>query len=115
MAAHRGGFTLIEVVVAMLLFAIGAAALAQTLVIAQRTRASSARGLQALALAEQRLERWHAGERDEEAVQVGPFTLRARGAAFDGVADLEHVAITVEWHDRGPQHLALAGLLRRSR
>jgi prepilin-type N-terminal cleavage/methylation domain-containing protein len=115
MATRGAGFTLIEVVVAMLLFAVGAAALAQTLVIAQRTRASSARWGQALALAEQRLERWHAGERDDETTQVGEFTLRTTAEAFDGSELLERVAITVEWQDRGPQRLALAGLLRRSR
>lgn len=115
MPARVAGFTLIEVVVAMLLFAVGAAALAQTLAIAQHTRASSARWVHALALAEQRLERWHAGERGEDVARVGEFTLRAQREPFGDAARLERVAITVEWQDRGPQRLALTGLLRRDR
>jgi prepilin-type N-terminal cleavage/methylation domain-containing protein len=46
------GFTLIEVLVALLLFAVGAAALAETLVVAQRLRVSSGRWLRAVELAE---------------------------------------------------------------
>jgi len=109
------GFTLIEVVVAMLLFAIGAAALAQTLVIAQHLRASTGRWLRAIELAEQRLELLRAGERSDDAGTLGEFTRRWRAAPLAGLPALERLEVTVTWEDRGAQRLELTALQRRER
>jgi len=109
------GFTLIEVVVALLLFAVGAAALAETLVLAQHLRASSGRQLRALELAEERLERLRAGERGGDAAPLGVFTRSWRSGAVPDEPGLERVDVTVTWEDRGAQEVRLSALLRRDR
>lgn len=108
----RRGFTLIEVMVALCLFALGAAALAETLVVAQRVRASSARWGRAVALAEERLERLRAGDRSDDPAPIGEFTRAWRAEPFAGGPGLERIDVTVDWEDRGPQRLTLTGLLR---
>jgi prepilin-type N-terminal cleavage/methylation domain-containing protein len=107
------GFTLVEVVVALLLFAIGAAALAQTLVVAQQQRASTGRWLHAVTLAEERLELLRAGARDDDAAPLGEFTRRWSSVAV--APGLERVEVTVHWQDRGPQVFALTALRRTGR
>ena len=113
MGGHRG-FTLIEVMVALCLFALGAAALAETLVVAQRVRASSARWGRATALAEERLERLRAGDRSDDAAPLGEFTRAWRAGDVDGEPGLERVDVSVDWEDRGHQRLTLTALLRRA-
>ncbi|MDX2166982.1 MAG: prepilin-type N-terminal cleavage/methylation domain-containing protein [Deltaproteobacteria bacterium] len=105
------GFTLIEVLVALVLFALGAAALAETLVVAQRQRVSSGRWLRAVELAEERLELVRAGERGTDGAPLGEFTRSWHAAAV--AAGLERVDVTVTWEDRGPQSFALSALRRR--
>lgn len=109
------GFSLIEVMVALCVFALGAAALAETLMIAQRVRASSARWLQAVTLAEERLERLRGGDRSEDGAPLGEFTRSWRSESVEGAADLERVDVMVDWNDRGLQRLTLTTLARRSR
>lgn len=111
----RRGFTLIEVLVALCVFAVGAAALAQTLVVAQQARASSARWGRATTLAEDRLERLRAGDRSDDGAPLGEFTRAWRASVFDGDPDVERIDVTVDWEDRGPQRLTLTALLRRVR
>lgn len=109
MSGARGS-TLIEVMVALCLFALGAAAVAETLMVAQRTRASSARWLRATALAEERLERLRAGDRSDDAAPLGEFTRRWRRT--DHAPGLARYDVVVEWDDRGRQRLTLTTLLR---
>lgn len=109
------GFTLIEVVVACCVFAIGAAALATTLMLAQRLRASSARWQHALALAEERLERLRAGDRGADAAPLGHYARSWHSAPFDTDPALERLDVRVEWDDRGRQLLTLTTLQRRVR
>jgi prepilin-type N-terminal cleavage/methylation domain-containing protein len=109
------GFSLIEVMVALCVFALGATALAETLMIAQRTRASSARWLQAVTLAEERLEHLRGGDRSEDGAPLGEFTRSWRSETVDGTADLERVDVMVDWTDRGVRRLTLTTLARRSR
>ncbi|HSQ01083.1 MAG TPA: prepilin-type N-terminal cleavage/methylation domain-containing protein [Candidatus Dormibacteraeota bacterium] len=109
----RRGFTLIEVMVAMCLFALGAAALAETLVVAQRVRASSARWGRAVALAEERLELLRAGDRGDDPAPIGEFTRAWRREAFDGGSGLDRIDVSVDWEDRGHQRFTLTALLRR--
>ncbi|MBX3023466.1 prepilin-type N-terminal cleavage/methylation domain-containing protein [bacterium] len=107
------GFTLIEVMVALCLFALGAAALAETLMIAQRVRASSARWSQAVGLAEDRLERLRAGDRDDDAAPIGEFTRAWRREPWTDAPGLDRVEVSVVWEDHGAQRFALQALLRR--
>jgi len=110
----RRGFTLIEVMVAMCLFALGAAALAETLVVAQRVRASSARWSRATTLAEERLERLRAGDRSDDPAPIGEFTRSWHSEPFTGGPGLDRIDVNVDWEDRGRQRLTLTALLRRS-
>jgi type II secretory pathway pseudopilin PulG len=104
--------TLIELLVAVLIFAMAAAAVAQTLITAQQARASSERWLRATQLAEERLERLRSGARDDEGAPSGLFTRRwqARAAPMGGA--LEQLDVTVTWEDRGTQRLVLSALRR---
>jgi prepilin-type N-terminal cleavage/methylation domain-containing protein len=115
MMGDRRGFTLIEVMVALCLFALGAAALAETLVVAQRVRASSARWGRAVALAEERLERLRAGDRSDDPSPIGEFTRAWRREPFDGGPGLDRIDVSIDWEDRGHQRLTLTALMRRDR
>jgi prepilin-type N-terminal cleavage/methylation domain-containing protein len=107
------GFTLIEVLVALLLFAVGAAALAETLVVAQRLRVSSGRWLRAVELAEERLELVRAGDRSDDGAPLGEFTRSWQASAVAGTTRLERVEVVVTWEDHGPQSFALSALRRK--
>jgi prepilin-type N-terminal cleavage/methylation domain-containing protein len=109
------GFTLIEVMVALCLFALGAAALAETLVVAQRVRASSARWQRAVALAEERLERLRAGDRSDDAAPIGEFTRSWHREPFDGAPGVDRLEVSVVWEDRGQQRFTLDALQRSDR
>ena len=112
--AGERGTTLMELLVAVVLFGLTAAALAQTLVSAQRLRASSEHWLRATELADERLERLRAGDRSEDAASIGVFTRTWRAGVADGTAEMERIDLTVEWEDRGPQRFALSVLRRRA-
>lgn len=109
----NAGFTLIEVVVALLIFAVGATALAQTVVLTQHLRASSARWQRGLELAEQRLESLRAGERSEEAGSFGAFTRSWTSGPYV-VPGLDRLDVTVTWDDHGAQRLVLTTLQRHT-
>lgn len=115
MGSGRGGFTLIELLVAVALFGLVAAALAQTVITAQQTRAGSARWLHATALAEERLERWRGGDRSEDGAPIGEFTRTWRAAPAADLPGLERIDVTVTWHDHGPQRFTLSALGRTVR
>jgi prepilin-type N-terminal cleavage/methylation domain-containing protein len=111
----RRGFTLIEVIIAMCLFALGAAAVAETLVVAQRVRAASARWGRAVGLAEERFERLRGGDRSADPAPIGDFTRSWHSEPFEGAPELDRVDVSVDWEDRGHQRFTLTGLLRRIR
>jgi prepilin-type N-terminal cleavage/methylation domain-containing protein len=106
------GFTVIELLVALVVFAALAGALAQTLVRAQRVRASSALWLRATALAEERLERLRAGDRSEDAAPIGPFTRAWRAEPAAAAPGLERRDVEVTWEDHGPRRFVLSALAR---
>jgi len=108
------GFTVIELMVALLIFAAVAAGLAQTLIQAQQMRASSARWLRATQLAEERLERLRAGDRSDDTAPLGEFTRSWRAEPADA-AGLERLDVQVAWEDRGAQRFALVALGRTAR
>jgi Tfp pilus assembly protein PilV len=98
--------------VAIVIFALIAGGLVQTLANAQQTRASSARWLRATQLAEERLERLRAGDRSEDAAPLGEFTRRWQTAPATEAPGLERLDIEVTWEDRGPQRFVLSALAR---
>jgi prepilin-type N-terminal cleavage/methylation domain-containing protein len=115
MMRNARGVTLIETMVALCLFALGAAALAETLMVAQRVRASSARWGRAVTLAEERLERLRGGDRSDDTAPIGEFTRSWHREPFDGVPGVDRVEVSVVWEDHGRQRFTLAALLRSDR
>jgi prepilin-type N-terminal cleavage/methylation domain-containing protein len=112
MTADARGFTVVELLVAALIFAMLATALADTLIRAQRGGITSARWLRATQLAEERLERLRAGERSDDAAPIGEFTRSWRSAPALDVPGLERLDVTVEWQDGGTQRFVLSALAR---
>ena len=112
MSVDARGFTVIELLVAGLIFALLASALAHTLIRAQRGAVSSARWLRATQLAEDRLERLRAGERSDDGAPIGEFTRSWRAAPAAGAPGLERFDVTVEWEDGGTQRFVLSALAR---
>ncbi len=106
------GITIIELLVAALIFSTVAAALAQTLVIAQRARYGSALWMEATQLAVERLERLRAGDRSRDTVPIGVFTRTWQSAGVAGYPNLERIDVTVAWENRGAQQFTLSALLR---
>ena len=115
MSAGARGFTVVELLVAMAIFAILAAGLAQTLASAQQTRAGSARWMRATQLAEERLERLRAGDRTAGPEPMGEFTRMWQAAPVTGAPGLERLDVEVVWEDRGPQRFVLSALARTAR
>lgn len=112
MAGSQRGVTLIELLVAVSIFAMTAAAVAQALITAQHARASSERWLRATQLAEERLERLRSGDRADDSGPVGIFTRSWRARAAPRGGALEQLDVTVTWEDRGAQRFALSALRR---
>jgi Tfp pilus assembly protein PilV len=112
MASDVRGFTVIELLVAGLIFALLASALAHTLIRAQCGGTTSGRWLRATQLAEERLERLRAGDRSDDAAPIGAFTRSWRAAPAAGVPGLERLDVTVEWQDGGTQRFVLSALAR---
>lgn len=115
MAGGTRGFTMIELLVAVAIFTLLAAALAQTLVRAQHVRASSARWLRATQLAEERLERLRAGDRTDDAGPIGEFTRVWQAQPAVDPPGLDRVDVVVTWEDGGPQRFVLSALARSAR
>jgi prepilin-type N-terminal cleavage/methylation domain-containing protein len=117
MVTHaRAGFSVIELLVAVAIFTVLAAALAHTLIHAQQVRASSARWWRAGQLAEERLERLRAGDRAVDTGPIGEFTRTWQIQSSGDQPGLDRVDVAVTWTDNtGPQRCALSALVRSSR
>jgi prepilin-type N-terminal cleavage/methylation domain-containing protein len=111
---HRtgaNGFSLIEMLVALLVFSIVATGLAQTIVAAQATRHTSALLMDASQLAVTEVERIRAGQQPSGAQTSGPFSYAARIEPLADYPDLARVQVTVDWIDREPRQLELTALM----
>jgi type II secretory pathway pseudopilin PulG len=102
---------LIEALVALLIFSIVAAGLAETLVAAQTTRHTSALRMEANQLAVAEAERARAGEPTVGTITIGVFSSATSVEALPAYPDLARVRVTVDWMDRTPQRLELVTLL----
>lgn len=105
------GFSLIEVLVAIVLLSTMALALTHTLLAAQRAQAASARWTRATQLAAEGLERLRAGH----SLGSVPDGVTRTGAAtqWSGPDDLVQVTVTVAWNDGAPRAVRLSTLVRR--
>lgn len=108
---NERGFSLIEALVALLIFSVAAVGLAETLVIAQRTRHTSALRMAASQLATSELERFRAGVVNAGAIKVGPFSCATTVEALSDYPALTRVRVSVDWIDRVAQRLELRTLV----
>lgn len=109
----QNGVTLIEVLVAIVLFAFVATALAQVLVAAQHARRSSANWMQATQLAAERLERLRAGDRSTDPGPIGIFTRSWRSAVVSERLRLQRLDVTVTWADGEVRTFTLSALVHQ--
>ena len=112
---HTGhaGFTLIEVLVALAVFALAATAATQTLVTAHRARSTAADLMHATQLAVERMERVRAGDRAADGAALGGFERSWSAAPSSSALDLERVDVRVAWVDHGRRALTLSCLMGR--
>lgn len=108
------GAALIELLVALLLFATVAAATAGTLASAQRSRAASGQWMRASELAGELLERVRADPDTPETEQVEGFERSWQRQPSDR-AGLERCDVSVRWTGRGEHTLTLSAFLRSVR
>jgi prepilin-type N-terminal cleavage/methylation domain-containing protein len=101
-------FTLVEVLVALLLFSLVAIGLADGLIRAQQWQSESGRWMRATALADEALERARAGAPDG-ADTIGPFRRRWSSSPDDGVRRLEAV---VAWDVPAARELRMSTRVR---
>lgn len=106
------GFTIVEFLIALTIFAIFAAALAQTLITAQGARRTAANWMHATQLAVERLERWRAGDRSTDPTPIDGFTRAWESQAVAGYEQLQRVDVTVTWEDHGQKQFTLSALIR---
>ncbi len=112
-AAAAGGFTLIEVLAALVLLALAAGGVVETLASAQRARGLSVRRMQAAQLAAAGIEQLRAGQALEPLVVAGGFARAGSVTPWMGRDDLVQLEVSVSWNDTVPQRLRLATLVCR--
>jgi len=105
------GFAMVEILVALLLFALIATPTARTLAIAQRSRVASGRWMQATELAGELLEQLRAGADVPESQEMDGFSRswQCLRDAYDGV---DRYDATVRWSDGAEREVVLTSLLR---
>ena len=106
------GFTLVEMLVAMLLLSTIALAVTTTLVSAQQARARSERWMQASQLATEGLERLRAGGAAVPPAPAG-YQRTASVALWNGHAGLYRLEVTVSWDDGSTHRVQFVTLARR--
>jgi prepilin-type N-terminal cleavage/methylation domain-containing protein len=107
------GFTLIEILVAVLLLSMLALALSRTLIVSQRARTASERWTQAAQLAAEGIERLRTGQVLGPQLVVGQFQRRADVTLWNGHDDVQQLVVTVSWNDGTAHDLRLSTLVRR--
>lgn len=106
------GFTLIEVIVALLILSVTAVGLAETLMAAQRIQRTSGRWMEAVMLAERTLEQSRLGGTGGND-SVGSFRRSWGRTPFDAELGLTRVDVVIEWGDPRPGRLHLTTLVRQ--
>ena len=103
---------MVELMVAVFIFSLVAAGLAQALIAAQRARHSSGLWMSATELAMERLERLRAGEHGADGDPIGVFSRSWQARSVPGYPGLERVDVTVVWEDGGRREFTLSALQR---
>ena len=110
-AAAQAGFTLLEVLVAVLLLSVIALSLTSTLLTAQHTRATSERWMQATLLAVEGLEQLRAGN-SLGTIRMGHDFRRSGGRRSYGANPrLQEIYVSVTWNDGRAQEFDLSTLV----
>lgn len=109
----KQGFTLIEVLMAVLLLSTIALALTRTLISSQRARAASERWLQATQLAAEGIEQLRTGQPLGPIHIPGDFDRAAQVTPWSGHDGLVRLDVTVSWDDGEPHRFQLSTLARR--
>lgn len=113
--AAEAGLTLVELLVALVIFAVIATSAAQTLSSAHRARGAAANLMRATQLAAEHLERIRAGDRGMDVAPIGIFERSWHSySAYPGL-DVERVDVRVAWREAGRHELTLSALMRRRR
>ena len=107
------GFSLIEVMVAIVLFALVAAAVGQTVTFGQQNRQISENWMQATQLASARIEQVRAGMATDPAAEAGRFHRKTVVSSVAGHRNLQRIDVTVSWTDTEPRALTLSTLVHR--
>ena len=113
MRGQERGFTLVEVMMAMLVLATMALALTQTLTSTQRARATSEKWMHATQLAVEGIEQFRAGHPLGAIANGGDFERAGTVAPWDGHPGLYRLQVTVSWNDGEPRRMQLTTLARR--
>jgi prepilin-type N-terminal cleavage/methylation domain-containing protein len=109
---QQTGESLIEVLIALLIFSIVATGLAQTLMVALRARRTSGYWMEATQLAVERVEQARSGDRGQDSETLGMFQRGLRLQPGLASLRLERIDVTVEWQDDGPKAFTLSLLQR---
>jgi prepilin-type N-terminal cleavage/methylation domain-containing protein len=112
-AGRQRGFTLIEVLMAVVLLSTMALALSRTLIASQRARAASERWMQATRLAAEGIEQLRAGQPVGPSRVPGDFDRRGEVTAWNDDDRLVRLAVTVSWNDGEPHDFQLTTLVHR--
>lgn len=107
------GFSLVEVMVAVVLLSIMALGLSSTLVAAHRARADSERWMQATQLAAQGMEQLRAGHVLSAVEIPGAFTRSSSITPWSNHPGLYRLEVTVTWMDYPSRSFRLLTLARR--
>jgi prepilin-type N-terminal cleavage/methylation domain-containing protein len=107
------GSSLIEVMVAILLFSVVGTAVAQTVVLTQRARQVSENWMCATQLASQQIEAVRAGSASEGTGQIGIFRRETTTEPVTNHRGLVRVDVTVSWTDTDPKEFTLSTLVRQ--
>lgn len=106
LAADIGGFSLIEVLMALTVFAIGMLAISSLQIATINSNASSRRSMEAVTIAQQQVEALMAADYDS-VVDTGPTTTNNRyDVSWDVVQEVfntKDVDLTVSWDEDGGQ------------
>lgn len=110
-AAH--GFTLIELMIALVLLSAAALGLGSTLLGTQHAFAVSRRWVRAAQLAADGLEQLRAGQPPGPVHDAAEFTRAVAVTPWSGHVGLQRLEVTVTWNDGEPHTVRLVTLARR--
>jgi Tfp pilus assembly protein PilV len=112
---NERGATVVEILVAVVVFAVAAAGAARALVMAERARRTSELAMRAAQLAAEGLERLRCGEPAAAGERIGAFTRGSAAQTVDPRLGLERLDVVVSWRDGGERRLTLSTLERAAR